>query len=428
MNIKQPLGSKLHPTHQHIIRRVIIAGAIFTMILGSFFLGIPYLDQREMAHQETQALAGEKSDLEQQVLALNSAYTKLNHDYITLQNDDTYLKNANLRDEIANIEKTYNDAKDAYEQLLDIEGETGKMQPELEKLFARSLAELSDRKFTTAAATLNELKSGIGKTRSDLAAAQAKAAADLAAEALAKAAANVPISNSAPASGYSHQAVSVGGQSYLVDIIAGELGSTRVIVDTASNGDCGNDCPVMSVGAYAGRNGAYAAINGSYFCPASYPSCSGKTNSFDTLLMNKNKVYFNSSNNVYSIIPAVIFLGSSVRFVDKSQEWGRDTGIDSMIANQGLLLMGGQIRFSDNGDAKMTGAGTRGFVANKGNTVYIGMVRNVSVARMAQVLQAMGMDNALNLDSGGSSALMFNGRYLVGPGRDVPNSILFVRK
>ena len=144
--------------------------------------------------------------------------------------------------------------------------------------------------------------------------------------------------------------------------------------------------------------------------------------------MNKNKVYFNSSNNVYSVVPAVIFLGSSVRFVERSLEWGRDTGIDSMIANQGLLVLGGQVRFSDNGDPKMTNAGTRGFVANRGNTVYIGMVHNVSVAQMAQVLQAMGMDNALNLDSGGSAALMLNGNYIVGPGRDLPNVILFVHK
>jgi len=144
--------------------------------------------------------------------------------------------------------------------------------------------------------------------------------------------------------------------------------------------------------------------------------------------MNKNKTYFNSSNNVYSTVPAVIFLGSSVRFVSQSLEWGRDTGIDSMIANQGLLLMGGQVRFSDNGDPKMSGAGTRGFVANRGNTVYIGMVHNVSVARMAQVLAAMGMENGLNLDSGGSSALISGGRYIVGPSRDIPNAILFVQR
>jgi len=52
---------------------------------------------------------------------------------------------------------------------------------------------------------------------------------------------------------------------------------------------------------------AYAGVNGGYFCPPEYPSCAGKTNSFDTLLMNKNKVYFNSDNNKFSVVPAVVF-------------------------------------------------------------------------------------------------------------------------
>jgi len=37
----------------------------------------------------------------------------------------------------------------------------------------------------------------------------------------------------------------------------------------------------------------YLADKNYVFCPSTYPQCAGKTNSFDTLLMNKNKVYFN---------------------------------------------------------------------------------------------------------------------------------------
>jgi len=42
-------------------------------------------------------------------------------------------------------------------------------------------------------------------------------------------------------------------------------------------------------------------------------------------------------------------------------------------------------------------------------------------------LQKMGIQNALNLDSGGSTAL-WSGGYKVGPGRNLPNVLLFVRK
>ena len=34
---------------------------------------------------------------------------------------------------------------------------------------------------------------------------------------------------------------------FLVSIVAADLASTRVIVDTASNKDCGNDCPALSL-------------------------------------------------------------------------------------------------------------------------------------------------------------------------------------
>lgn len=239
---------------------------------------------------------------------------------------------------------------------------------------------------------------------------------------------NVLASNTPPnPGGYSRQSVQTDVGTFLVDIVSADLGSTRVIVDTAAERDCGNDCPVLSLADYVGRNGAFAGVNGSYFCPASYPSCAGKTNTFDTLLMNKNKVYFNSDNNVYSTVPAVIFGSGWIRFVSRSLEWGRDTGVDGVIANQPLLVAGGTVAFGGDDDPKKGSRGNRSFVSNKGNIVYIGVVRSATVAESARVMKALGMENALNLDDGGSTAL-WSGGYKVGPGRNIPNAILFVRK
>jgi hypothetical protein len=235
----------------------------------------------------------------------------------------------------------------------------------------------------------------------------------------------VPASNTPPGSGYSRQSVTSDAGTFTVSLIAADLNSTRVIVDTASDGDCRDNCPVMPLGSYVARNGAFAGVNGSYFCPALYPQCAGKANSFDTLLMNKNKVYFNSDNNVYSTVPAAIFSGGSARFVGRSLEWGRDTGVDAVIANHPLLVSGGQVAFGGNDDPKQGSKGNRSFVANKGSMVYIGVVHSVTVAESARTLAALGMDNALNLDSGGSAAL-WSGGYRVGPGRDIPNAVLFV--
>ncbi len=236
----------------------------------------------------------------------------------------------------------------------------------------------------------------------------------------------MPVNSSPPGSGYSRQSVQSDAGTFTVSLVAADMGSTRVVVDTASDSDCSNNCPAMSLSSYVSRRGAYAGVNGSYFCPASYPDCAGKTNSFDTLAMNMNKYYFNSDNNVYSSVPAVIFGSGWVRFVGSTSEWGRDTGVDGVLANYPMLVQGGSLVFSG-GDGKLASKGGRSFVANKGNTVYIGVVHSASVAEAAQVLKALGMDNALNLDDGGSTAL-YHGGYKLGPGRDIPNAILFIGK
>ena len=213
----------------------------------------------------------------------------------------------------------------------------------------------------------------------------------------------------------------------MVDIISADLNSTKVIVDTASDSDCANDCPVLALADYVARNGAFAGVNGSYFCPATYPQCTDKKNTFDTLLMNKNKIYFNSDNNVYSTVPAVIFGSNWARFVTQSLEWGRDTGIDAVIANYPLLVFNSQIFFGGGSDPKQESKGNRSFVAATGSTVYIGVTHNATVAESAKVLHALGVNHALNLDDGGSTALWYGG-YKVGPGRDLPNVVLLVRK
>ena len=143
--------------------------------------------------------------------------------------------------------------------------------------------------------------------------------------------------------------------------------------------------------------------------------------------MNKNKVYFNSENNVYSNVPVAVFGSGWARFMGRSLDWGRDTGVDGVIANQPLLLSGGNIAFGGDGDPKKGSKGPRSFIGNKGGMVYIGVTHNATVAENAYVLKALGLENALNLDSGGSTAL-WTGGYKVGPGRNIPNAVLFVRR
>jgi hypothetical protein len=331
--------------------------------------------------------------------------------------EDQYKTNRRLETENADIHSLFLSAADSYENLLDLRDSGGKTSA-IEPVFAQILKKLGDRDFSSAKSDLAKMNTLTVQQR------------------LALVPTHVPptstpkpaaVNNTPPGNGYAVQTVKSDTGNFTVSMIAGDLATTKIVVDTASDKDCQNDCPVLALADYVTRTGAYAGINGAYFCPASYASCADKKNSFDTLLMNRNKTYFNSENNKYSTVPAVIFGNGFIRFVGKSLEWGRDTSIDSMIANQPLLVSGGSVVFGGDSDPKKSSRGSRCFIANKGNTAYIGIVYNATVAEAATALKALGMDNALNLDSGGSTALWFGG-YKAGPGRGIPNAILFVKK
>lgn len=353
--------------------------------------------------------------LEANILSERNAHEKTTNTLRHVQSEDQFVKNKTLEATIAAIEKTYGQTVKMYEEVLSLK-EFTKDGTIFEASISGVLTFLSKREYASASAVLDAMARDTKAMRTKLtAAAQSPIPA------------NVVSDNTLPGGGYRRQSVKNEFGTYLVDVIAADLSTTKVIVDTASEKDCGNDCPTLPLSDYISRNGGYAGVNGSYFCPTEYPSCAGKTNSFDTLLMNKNKTYFNSANNVYSTVPAVIFFGGSVRFVAKSLEWGRDTGADGVIANQPLLLMGGNVQFGGDDDPKKGSKGSRSFVGSRGTTVYIGVVHGATVAEVAHVLKAMGVENAINLDSGGSAALWYNG-YKVGPGRNIPNAIILVRK
>lgn len=351
--------------------------------------------------------------LQSNKIKLDKSLKAISGELTDLKKQDQYLINKDLEGKISSIETTYDKSVKTYEKLLDLKTKT-KNTLKFDEAFADILTLLSKRNYSSAEADLDQLSR-------DIDAEKAKIAASF------QIPASVPENNTPPGSGYQQQVVKSDVGDFLVGIVAADLNSTRVIVDTASDSDCKNDCPVLSLGDYVSRSGAFAGINGSYFCPADYPSCSDKKNSYDTLAMNKNKKYINSDNNVYSTVPAVIFSGNSARFVGATSEWGRDTGVDAVLAMQPLLVSNGNVVFNGDGEPKRGSKGNRSFVGASGSTAYIGVVFNATVAEAAHVIKTMGIQNALNLDSGGSTALWSNG-YKAGPGRNLPNALLFVSK
>lgn len=389
--------------HSKVLHLIILAIISITAVS---FLAMQYKRNTDLQNQVAQ-LTTKETDLKTQLASVQEDLKKL-------QTEDQYVVNQKLKEEINNINQTYLKAVGSYESLLDLKAQNPKLDTKLDEALSLALSQLAKRDYKTAGTTLADLDKKIQDEQAKLVPKTPTSAP-------------APVSNTPPGSGYSRQQVQTDVGSFTVAIVAADMGSTRVIVDTASDGNCRDSCPVLSLGEYVARNGAFAGVNGSYFCPATYPTCAGKTNSFDTLAMNKNKVYFNSDNNVYSMVPAVIFLNGSMRFVGQSLEWGRDTSPDGVLANYPLLLSGGNIAFGGSDDPKQGSKGGRSFVGNKGSTAYIGVVFSATVGEAAHALKALGLDNALNLDDGGSTAL-WSGGYKAGPGRTLPNAILFVLK
>ncbi|MBQ6449755.1 phosphodiester glycosidase family protein [bacterium] len=228
--------------------------------------------------------------------------------------------------------------------------------------------------------------------------------------------ASTPINNTSPGSGYSSQVVEVDGQRFTVKIVAADMGSTKVVVDTATDGECRENCPVLSLGQYVARSGAFAGINGSFFMPYD------NTNSFDGYVKNKNGTCINPNSDGWR----AIFNVGNMSFTAGS-EWGCQ-GDEGGIGNYPLLVYGGTAR-GEHSDPKISATkSARSFVGNKGSTAYIGVVHNSTSLEAGKVLQTMGLDNALGLDAGGSTALWAAGGYKVGPNRGLPNAILFVAR
>ncbi len=390
---------------------------VFMLITCGAALTMAYLWRQSQqanlaAHQLAQVQKTQLASYSAQLQTTQEQLQSVQASLSAIQNTNQFKRNQELQNEITQIHDQFQKTVSAYEDTLKLKELGLKVQP-LDNSFTRVLVLLSNRNYSSASAELTHLNTLI---QQQLALTQNAAPT------------NAPEKDSPPNSGISRQSVQTDVGKFGVDILAADLNTARVQVVTSSGGDCGNNCPVGALMDFVSQVHGFAGINGPYFCPASYPSCAGKTNSFDTLLMNYHKTYFNSSNNVYSVVPAVIFSGGSARFVSQSLQWGRDTGVDAVIAAQPALILNGNIAFGGDNDPKKTSRTTRAFIGAKGSTVYIGMVHGATIVEVAHVMKTLGIPNALNLDDAGSAAMVVNGHYVVGPGRATPFGIVLVRK
>ncbi len=231
---------------------------------------------------------------------------------------------------------------------------------------------------------------------------------------------------------YYTQNVSVGGKSYAVSVLTADLSTKHITVSTedASHATCITDCAVQSLATYIAQDGATGGVNGSYFCPVSYgASCTGKTNSFYAKMVDtKSGTLINAANEYGRSFPFIVFAsdGTPTWYSQESQYESSGMHAAAGIGYFGLVENGTVSLQTNLLDDKQTNtATTQGAIGLKGQTLYLVHVFGATVPQEANVLQAMGLDDALLLDGGGSTAMIYQGAYKSGPGRDIPNAVMF---
>ena len=231
---------------------------------------------------------------------------------------------------------------------------------------------------------------------------------------------------------YSKQTVATNLGNFTVHLMSFDLSQYGVRVDTAADGDCENDCPVKALNNYVSSNGGVAGIHGTYFCPTSYSSCAGKTNSFYYKLYNtriQQRINWNNGLGDYLPFLSISKAGEAKYYSTwyEAKDLEMNAGIScrpKLVENNEIVLQASDLDSEKESTQKIS----HGFIGLKGQTIYAGIVLSATMFDSAAVTKALGLDHAFNIDGGGTSAMYYNGSYKVGPGRSMPNAIIFYKK
>lgn len=126
----------------------------------------------------------------------------------------------------------------------------------------------------------------------------------------------------------------------------------------------------------------------------------------------------------------------SYRLLNKNTadgDWGGFSGVREAIGAGPTLLRNGLISVDSVGegfaDPKiLTHAGARSAVGLTADGRLLLVATNGTIQEVAQLMKSLGCRDAMNLDGGASSGLIFNGTALRTPGRAISNALLVLPK
>jgi len=234
--------------------------------------------------------------------------------------------------------------------------------------------------------------------------------------------------------------ISTPGGNFAVDIVEIDLANPNleIITDTADDDDCKSNCQAKPLAKFVIANNGFAGINATYFC--SDGSCGAANYYFFPVfnsrlgkLINENQLKywttgpimaFDENNKFYYFKDSREFVGV------KNFEEKYGVKLQAALGNKPRLIENGQNLLIDweVDESQLKTKALRNALGYKEGKIYLVVARSATVPDLAEIMQTMEMEYALNLDGGSSAALFYNDEYMVGPGRDIPNAIIFREK
>jgi len=238
-----------------------------------------------------------------------------------------------------------------------------------------------------------------------------------------------------PYSKYEHKTINVGTNRFSTDIVTIDLSNPKlkIITDTADSYNCKTNCRAKPLGKYVVENNGFIGINGTYF-----DTGNSKENYYFFPVYNTNieklinedqlKYWTTGPIMAWDVNNKFYYFKDSREFVDVDNfESTYGVKLQAAIGNKPRLIEKGMNLLIewDIDEKQRNTKSYRNAIAYKDNTIYLVVARNATIVDLADIMKELKADYALNLDGGYSSTLWYNDEYMVLPGRDIPNAIIF---
>lgn len=181
-------------------------------------------------------------------------------------------------------------------------------------------------------------------------------------------------------------------------------------------------------------NNWVSAVNWVFFCPESYSECGWKNFTNNERYVTWFKIWTSISTQD-RVVFALDKENKPFLYQTNKINSDKESDIYNWFANFPLLLQDWISKYQDYVDLglidyKMKAKIQRNFICSDltGKYIYSWYVSNISLENLPDILLKFWCYNALNLDAWWSSAMIYNSRYIVWPGRKILDWVVIERK